>query len=82
MTLNRLSPVTSEQLLPGAMSPTKPHQFILAYKCKNPLLLETWTNFSFLLRDFYGEQWTTLVPLTLSVAWDVKTMSLHLSSLS
>jgi len=77
--LSRLSPVTSEQPLPGAkypaMSPIKPHQFILAYKCKNPLILQPWTNFSFLLRDFYGGQWATLEPLNLSVGWDVSTTS-------
>lgn len=40
--LSRLCPATSEQLVPGAechaMSSTKPHQFILAYKCKAPLM--------------------------------------------
>lgn len=62
--LSRLSPVTPEQLLPGAkysaLSTTKPHQFILAYQCKNPLLLQPWTNFSLLFRDFYGGQWATI----------------------
>lgn len=62
--LSRLSPTASEQLVPGAeclaLSPTKPHQFILACKCMTPLTLQPWINASFLFRNFYGEQWATL----------------------
>lgn len=79
VSLSRLSPVTSEQPLPGAkcpaMSPIKPHHFILAQRRKNPLILQPWTNFSFLFSFFYGGQWATLEPLNLSVSWDINTRS-------